>query len=420
VGITSVSKPPVAAARVASGRLHSLDGLRGIAALVVVTGHVLLFVPAVHTVLYKPGAAVHNPAVWLLAYTPLRTFWDGAQAVLLFFVLSGFVLALPFLHRSVGLREFWIRRALRIYPLYWLASVVALALLVVTFRIAPRGAGAAPWLGSWNAPVTPGLILNQLVLVGGNLTSVLDSAVWSLVHEMRISLIFPFLVVPFALWRPRQAAAAFVALVAVCYLTNHELARSQATDNYGSTFLYIPLFAAGALLARYRHDIARRASALAGRRQAVLAGAGVVLIAWPGLAASSALLHRTWTQEAAVTAGIALVIAVALADGPVRGFLESAPLQFLGRASYGVYLLHSPVIETLSRLFPQAPFWVNGLVGVAIVLPVAALLYRVFEQPFIRLGHRLAAGLQPLSLPSPDAGAIEPAAAVATAGSVRG
>ncbi|MCB9988463.1 MAG: acyltransferase family protein [Rhodospirillales bacterium] len=68
-----------------SQRFHGLDSLRGIAALVVVFNHFYGVIPAL--------ASSEN---WLFSYTPLHTLIAGRQAVIIFFVLSGFVLSLPY------------------------------------------------------------------------------------------------------------------------------------------------------------------------------------------------------------------------------------------------------------------------------------------------------------------------------------
>ncbi len=80
-----------------TGRWKGLDGLRGLAAIVVVLHHSLLTSPSLALAYFGgPKAPVGSPS-WLLTYTPLHLVWAGPEAVLVFFVLSGFVLTLPVL-----------------------------------------------------------------------------------------------------------------------------------------------------------------------------------------------------------------------------------------------------------------------------------------------------------------------------------
>ena len=80
-------------------RMHSLDGLRGVAALVVVVHHLLLTLPwfADRVGLGQLGTKGQFTFSWhnLFEYTPLHILYGGTEAVVIFFVLSGFVLINP-------------------------------------------------------------------------------------------------------------------------------------------------------------------------------------------------------------------------------------------------------------------------------------------------------------------------------------
>lgn len=78
-------------------RLSSLDGLRGIAAVVVLIHHALLTLPQLADAYYDMDGLSEISLAWILTYTPLHVFWAGAEAVSLFFILSGIVLTLPVL-----------------------------------------------------------------------------------------------------------------------------------------------------------------------------------------------------------------------------------------------------------------------------------------------------------------------------------
>lgn len=76
--------------------MQSFDGLRGVAAVVVLIHHSLLTVPSLASAYYPTTVtAIAWSKSWLITYTPLHLIWAGTEAVCLFFILSGFVLTLP-------------------------------------------------------------------------------------------------------------------------------------------------------------------------------------------------------------------------------------------------------------------------------------------------------------------------------------
>ncbi len=115
-----------------SARLPSLDGLRGLAAIVVVVHHALLTWPALFAQYEVPN---RGSGTWWLTFTPLHLAWAGREAVVVFFILSGLVLVLPFLGpRKVGTWPgYLVRRVLRLYPPVAVALVLS-AVLVAASR----------------------------------------------------------------------------------------------------------------------------------------------------------------------------------------------------------------------------------------------------------------------------------------------
>jgi peptidoglycan/LPS O-acetylase OafA/YrhL len=166
------------------GRLRELDSLRGLAASTVVLHHFGLMWPA--------WQAHFGP--WRLGrfqIAPFYPLYAGHEAVMLFFVLSGLVLSLPYLRgRGQPYPIYLARRVLRIYAPY----LPALALSVC---------GAAIWHGShdqgnfpvdfWSRPVDSGLVLQHIAFIGVYDSRQFDFVIWSLIYEMRISILFPVL-----------------------------------------------------------------------------------------------------------------------------------------------------------------------------------------------------------------------------------
>jgi peptidoglycan/LPS O-acetylase OafA/YrhL len=161
-------------------RFYELDSLRGVAALTVVFHH--------FSRLCSPRI------VHLLERTPLRLLVAGYQAVILFFLLSGFVLTLPYKKNPrLDYGPFLLKRVCRIYLPY----LAALALAVFCdMHFSTHAHLDNYWINwTWSAPVTTHLVVQHILFLGSYDWSQFNTAFWSLVYEMRVSLVFPFIAV---------------------------------------------------------------------------------------------------------------------------------------------------------------------------------------------------------------------------------
>jgi peptidoglycan/LPS O-acetylase OafA/YrhL len=154
-------------------RLHALDGLRGVAAVVVVAFHVFLY------------AELSETASTVLLASPLGLIVNGPGAVHIFFVLSGYVLALS-LSRDTGsgrLARFYVRQLFRIQPPYMAAVLFAWAASSAYPRLGTPGAQCfqIPAQQLPRALAFPSMAFGQLP-VG-----------WSLFVELALSVVFPLL-----------------------------------------------------------------------------------------------------------------------------------------------------------------------------------------------------------------------------------
>ena len=131
-------------------RVNALDGVRGLAALVVVVFHVMMLTPALASVARGDAA----PAGWLaiLNVPPLKLLWSGDEAVIVFFVLSGYVLTLPYLRRQLRVRAYYPSRFIRLFVPTWASIILALA----WFYLVPRATipRASWWLNSHDRPIS--------------------------------------------------------------------------------------------------------------------------------------------------------------------------------------------------------------------------------------------------------------------------
>ncbi|MCU1355610.1 MAG: acyltransferase family protein [Acidimicrobiales bacterium] len=339
------------------------------------------------------GAAV--AAVLLYHAGHLTGGWLGVD---LFFVLSGYLITALLLSswRSgghVGLRRFWARRARRLAPalVITLVAVGAYATLVAgpTERLGIRWDGLATLfeVANWRTVASSGDYFARTLR-----PSPLQHT-WSLSIEEQLYLLWPLAVAGVLRWRRRPevvfvvaviGAAASAALMVGLHL--HGVTSSRlyyGTDTRASAVLL------GAALAAGR--VAMGPQAWARTRPARhVAGAVAALglaVAWVLLDGNSALPY----QGALPLAGLAGAVVVAsVADrrhpGPVGIAASFAPLQALGRISYGVYLYHWPIYLVLDEDRTGISGWALTAVRIAVTIGLAAASYRFVEEPIRRGG----------------------------------
>ena len=363
-------------------RYAEFDGLRGLAAFIVFIHHAVLTL--------DPG-----PVLDSFSALPLSLLWDGVAAVDLFFVLSGFVLALPFVggeDRHVRYLPFVVRRVFRIYPAYWFALMTALVLRYTIYD-ADGVSGLSDWTGLvWDR--APSNFFDHVFLIGhwagasllhpvtGAINEMygLNPVIWSLVIEMRMSLIFPLAIILIRGLDTKKAGALLLALIVLVALMVPVL-------------WALPHFVAGGLIAHFRKDIKAAIAELHGPSLAALWVGGLIFFnaryAVPGFHPHGVLAHYL--------SGIgATLILVLVVGGSALPVLTSRPARFLGRISYGFYLIHLPVLLTVTSLVCG---WLgSGTIGLtvafaascALALGLSALLYRFVESPAQNLGRQIS------------------------------
>ena len=214
VQVQEVAAPgaPCGGADATPYRVGVLDSVRGVAALVVVIHHCLLTQPAFSNFFFSNWeTAAGSTTEQVMFHTPARIVWAGAEAVTLFYVLSGLVLALPWVEgRPPRYGGYCIKRICRIY-LPYCAAVAGAMVLNVLLRPHADILGLSRWVNemTWTNPVTPYVAVDHLLMIGHRNT--VDGVIHTLIWEMRVSLLFPLLVMPVVRWRGWGAAG--VALV---------------------------------------------------------------------------------------------------------------------------------------------------------------------------------------------------------------
>jgi peptidoglycan/LPS O-acetylase OafA/YrhL len=391
------------------GYLPAIEGLRGIA---------VLWVVVFHYVALRSGGFADPLVQWIdTTSAPRVIVRQGFLGVDLFFLITGFLLTLPwFKHAMQGrglpsARGFYIRRARRILPAYY----VQLAMLFFVFL---------PLLNPTLWRAARGFVLGNLALhllflhystPYSSASLSINGPLWTLALEMQYYLLLPLIAVLF-LRAPFIAAAVFLAASLTWKtLALHDLqplislysaigARWQVSEadvrQFAGTQLpaYLGHFALGILCGRAW--LTRRAK-VPGRKTAALLGAlaaCAVLGLYEILAGHAARLgEHGWVL---IPVLMATVIWAAVSRHPPWGekLLGFAPLTYVGRVSYSMYLYHLPVLLLFNKYAPAALAGLTFPCYLTVMVAMSAASFQFIERPFMRSPNRFAL---PEPVPSP-------------------
>ncbi len=368
------AEPTIAAVIAASRRGHvpELDGLRAIAIWFVLVAHLLFTYPS------TPASTAFLPDA---VANVLGHGWLGVD---LFFVLSGFLITgilLATKSRGSGayFRRFYIRRAARILPLYFVVLIVLI--------VALHGRYAS--------------FFAFCALLSANLASLFNVRIpdaagpfWSLAVEEQFYLIWPWLVLYLDAERLSLAALAVVVLEPFLRLGIHnhalELMWYRADGLAMGAFLAV-------WFSKWNGEVAR-ARSLALGLVAVAASITVVGIPFGILHPGDASTSFRITQAVCLF-GALLVVAVAYSGTRVVAPLRWRALSVTALLSYCLYLVHKPIADGFESAFatnawyatlsPEASLAFRTASVLAIAYGVAAISRRFIEQPFIKIAQKL-------------------------------
>jgi peptidoglycan/LPS O-acetylase OafA/YrhL len=367
-----------------SRRLYQLDSLRGIAALCVVLNHLALL--WMDEALGRMSASFRGFVAMLLQ--PISA---GHEAVILFFILSGLVLSIPAQQGDAQpYPAFLVRRIFRIYFPYLIA--IMLAVLGNWFFFGSVTDSA--WFHQfWMTPVHRADVLRHIVMLGSFNAAQFDPSIWSLVHEMRISLIFPVLCwMALAIQPTRLLLLSFIVSLAYIFYGT----RFPAYSSYLSSLHYIAFFVAGICIYHHRERIRERFTQLSGDLKSLILCFALLIYAYPGelFAAAHGLGRRIDLQAAGdwfTAVGASLFIVFAMNSDRVGRLLLNGPTRWLGKVSYSLYLTHFIVLLVLVHAF-YGKVNILLLLFICLVtsLAVAQAFYVAVERPSMNLGRRLS------------------------------
>ena len=304
-----------------------------------------------------------------------------ADGVTMFFVISGFLITYLLLNeqersRTVSIPKFYMRRILRIWPIYYVYMAIA---LTVTH--------------TWNDPN-----IWYYLFFGANIPFILTVGIWPLVHywsigvEEQFYLFWPW-IVKGSRGKTRRLLAGAIALCAVWFLCKWGIYLVWGTTTAYRFFAVtrfdcMMLGAIGAILYFTRSGWFNR---VLGNRTLGLVCLLALCFSQPW---ANIIPAPVRTQAIAL---LALVCIMSQLHNPIIN-LENKVCDFVGKISYGIYVIHPLLIFILSGLYRSMEISLpNGIATalIYIIITLATILlawlsYRFFESPFLRLKSRFA------------------------------
>jgi peptidoglycan/LPS O-acetylase OafA/YrhL len=334
-------------------KIPQLDAVRGLAVLLVLLHNTDIY-PALHLQLISVNG------------------WMGVD---LFFVLSGLLITGILLDtkQSEGyFKNFYARRCLRIWPLYY---SVLLFMFVIVPVVRPSeahtvfAARSSPW---WSYPI---FLQNFLVPIPTMATGLLG-VTWSLAFEEQFYLVWPLVVRFCTQTQLRNIAIAVICLSPVLrfYLSKHHV------DIYSNTFCRLDGLMAGALLA-----LVIRSSGFSPSK--FLTGAWITVLVSTPLALVIESVHARWIGFSVIAlASVAFVyVAMFSTQRRLRALLTTPFLVYTGTVSYGIYLLQKIPLDAAKALHLGKHQFLALPMTAAATYAMATISWNLLEKPFLKL-----------------------------------
>ncbi|MCB9988464.1 MAG: acyltransferase [Rhodospirillales bacterium] len=279
-----------------------------------------------------------------------------------------------------------IRRVCRIYIPFLVTIVLAGALWLIA---AAPDLTRAPYGGDWSHPVDAGVFLSHILMSGLTDGNVLNPPIWTLIIEMRVSLIFPLLVILMTRFSWGGLLGSFI----LGFVAAKIFSRFDGSYNFymaetvtGALLLtvyYIPFFLLGIM-------IASRMELLKTWMARVPYGIHLVVVALIFLTPHGWLNNHFTIVELWYGGAAVYFVLCCISFERVDRVLLTPALQWLGKVSYSLYLVHLPVMLTILYLFgDKIPVPVTLLLALPVILGAADIFNRFVEMPAMRLGKKI-------------------------------
>jgi peptidoglycan/LPS O-acetylase OafA/YrhL len=306
---------------------------------------------------------------------------QGREGVNLFFAISGFLVTTLLLRErrrtgGIALRDFYIRRTLRIFPLYYAVLLLYAVLVALTLRGTPKGAEF--WA---HLPAFATYTSNWFVDLGsGGDHGVTFYFAWSLATEEQFYLLWPAFMVFLLRLTGRQVSLVGGAALLLCM-------QIIAAQNPAHSFLSMVIASlAPAILLGVIFAV------LLDNRAAFALLAPVLGARWAAPVAALAVLACLQAGAPMLPTRFAMAVLVASVcireDTVVHPLLKWRPLASVGSISYGMYLMHMLAANAVRRVVGH-DFGVDVFLGTAMLVTLmAGLSFLYFESPILALKSR--------------------------------
>lgn len=348
----------------ARGKLPALNAIRAIAVMIVI--------------LFHGGFGLKNV--------------PGGFGVTMFFVLSGFLITWLLVKEyartdTVSLRSFYVRRTLRIVPVFWAYWLTMVA--YETLRHKPI---------AWAHAVSALLyVSNYYSALVGDQPSKAFTHTWSLSVEEQFYLLWPAMFIAF-FCRARRATSWLVALIAAIWVYRVVRIAALGPQQYHLYYYYAFETRCDAMLVGCVLAFVLSQRRL-GRFWGLVTAHPVLLVATV-LAAAVVSTVASWTGiwwTEYIVAGslgpilVAVGIVQAIAFSGTRGWrwLESPVARYLGLISYSLYLWQQWTLDAVTTRLSHAPYIVQAFAAIGFTVLVASGSYHFIERPFLRLKDRI-------------------------------
>jgi peptidoglycan/LPS O-acetylase OafA/YrhL len=363
-------------------RIDYLDSARGFAAIFVVWGHYA----------YQYGIQESIP---LIAYSPLRFFYNAISAVSFFFILSGLVLTKKYLEKkaTLNIAGYYVSRIFRIYPAFLIVIILSLACKFFLYKEIITIPSIDPSRDFWKNDVPFLQFIKEAILFVDLSGSHLIPQRWSLIVEIQISLLIPFFIL--IAGKKTSWFIFFIISMIICFF-----------GSLSGIFLFH--FGLGVIMAKYFDAIRGSWISLNKFKKGLLILIGICLYQYRYMVpycfsrvfGESSLLRIVSYERLIFFSeglGSAIILFCIIGSMRIQRVLHFKPFTFMGKISYSIYLCHFIILLGVLPFFfkflndnsvkNSTVVLSAGMIFITFgVLLLSAILYYCVEKPFIGIG----------------------------------